>query len=150
MWWDVMRYKEIISWVLVVIWMMFIYYLSSQSATISSDVSFKITDVVYQLLNHVFDNLKIETLDSFIRNLAHFTMYFILGFLLLNALQYNNLHKRYNLIITLLICIPYSISDEIHQIYVPGRAFQISDIVIDIVGSFTGIWGYQTLIKLKK
>ena len=150
MWWNVMRYKEIISWILVVIWMIIIYYLSSQSATVSSDVSFKITDVVYQLLNNVFNNIKVETLDSFIRNLAHFALYFVLGILLLNALYYNNLDKRNNVFIALLICASYSISDEIHQIFVPGRAFQISDIIIDILGSLTGIWGYQMLIRLKK
>jgi len=150
MWWDGMKYKEIISWVFVVIWMIIIYYLSSQSASESSLVSSGITDRVYQLLSNVFKNIEVETLEAFIRNIAHFTLYFVLGFLLLNALHYNNLDKRNNLIITLLVCVPYSISDEIHQIFVPGRAFQISDIVIDILGSLTGIWGYQMLIRLKK
>ena len=150
MWWDGMKYKEIISWVFVLIWMIIIYYLSSQSASESSLVSSGITDRVYQLLSNVFKNIEVETLEAFIRNIAHFTLYFVLGFLLLNALHYNSLDKRNNLIITLLVCIPYSISDEIHQIFVPGRAFQISDIVIDILGSLTGIWGYQMLIRLKK
>jgi len=149
MWWDGMKYKEIISWVFVLIWMIIIYCLSSQSATESSLVSSGITDRVYQLLSNVFKNIEVEALEAFIRNIAHFTLYFILGFLLLNALHYNSLDKRNNLIITLLVCIPYSISDEIHQLFVPGRAFQISDIIIDILGSLTGIWGFKILIGFR-
>ena len=59
MWWDGMKYKEIISWVFVVIWMIIIYYLSSQSASESSLVSSGITDRVYQLLSNVFKNIEV-------------------------------------------------------------------------------------------
>jgi VanZ family protein len=33
----------------------------------------------------------------------------------------------------------YSISDEIHQIYVPGRGFEMHDILLDNIGALMGI-----------
>lgn len=39
----------------------------------------------------------------------------------------------------LIICVIYGLTDEIHQIFVPGRAFQVSDLVMDSVGSIIGI-----------
>ena len=36
-------------------------------------------------------------------------------------------------------CVLYALSDEIHQTFVPGRAFQTADILMDCVGALTGI-----------
>lgn len=36
----------------------------------------------------------------------------------------------------------YALSDEIHQLYVPGRAFQLSDLALDISGAALGIAVY--------
>jgi VanZ family protein len=33
----------------------------------------------------------------------------------------------------------YAVSDEIHQLFVPGRAGQIRDVLIDACGVFVGI-----------
>lgn len=41
--------------------------------------------------------------------------------------------------IILAICIIYGITDETHQLFVPGRAFQLSDLVMDAIGSMIGI-----------
>ena len=38
------------------------------------------------------------------------------------------------------IAILYAVTDELHQIYVPGRSFGIRDIVIDSLGALTGIF----------
>ncbi|MGV8147186.1 MAG: VanZ family protein [Alkaliphilus sp.] len=44
--------------------------------------------------------------------------------------------------LTLLVCVLYAISDETHQIFVPGRSAQVSDILIDSVGAAVGILIY--------
>ena len=41
--------------------------------------------------------------------------------------------------IALAICLAYGFSDEIHQLFVPGRAFEISDLAMDGLGSLIGI-----------
>ena len=75
--------------------------------------------------------------------MAHFTEYFILGLLVYNmAHSYNK--KTY---MSIIICIIYAISDEIHQIFVPGRSCQISDMIIDVSGALLGIYFLFILIN---
>ena len=39
----------------------------------------------------------------------------------------------------------YACSDEIHQLFVPGRSGQVSDVLLDTLGSFTGIMIYKLI-----
>ena len=61
-------------------------------------------------------------------------------------LHYKNINKKYPL--AFLICVIYAISDEIHQLFVPGRAGQVRDVLIDSAGSFLGIIIVMALEKL--
>lgn len=80
---------------------------------------------------------------NIIRKLAHFTEYLILGFLTINMLNKNDISKKY--LISILICLIYATSDEIHQLFVPGRACQLRDILIDSIGSITGVYLYKLI-----
>ncbi len=135
----VMNYKLYLSWILVIIWMVVIYSFSAQSANESELLSSGITDWTIQLLNRVLPNLNIETLHLIIRQLAHLIIFLILGVLLLNALNQSDSNERVNFVLALLISLIYAISDEIHQIYVPGRVGQIYDVLVDFLGSLIGI-----------
>ncbi len=134
-----MNYKLYLSWILVIIWMVVIYSFSAQSANESELLSSGITDWTIQLLNRVLPNLNIETLHLIIRQLAHLIIFLILGVLLLNALNQSDSNERVNFVLALLISLIYAISDEIHQIYVPGRVGQIYDVLVDFLGSLIGI-----------
>jgi VanZ family protein len=43
----------------------------------------------------------------------------------------------------LLICILYAASDEIHQIFVPGKGAHVKDVFIDSAESIVGILAYM-------
>ncbi len=58
-------------------------------------------------------------------------------------LNKNDISKKY--LLSILICIIYATSDEIHQILVPGRACQIRDVLIDSIGSITGVYLYKLI-----
>lgn len=124
--------KKKINLILVFIWMTLIFVMSSFNSTESGNQSNFIVNIISNILN--INN--IELLSLIIRKLAHFTEYFILGILVYNLVDRNN-KKAYNAII---ICILYAISDEIHQIFVPGRSCQLLDMTIDSTGSITGIF----------
>ena len=51
------------------------------------------------------------------------------------------------IIITVLICFLYAVSDEIHQSFVPGRACRLLDILIDTSGSAFFCFLYHILSK---
>ena len=36
------------------------------------------------------------------------------------------------------LCFFYGLSDEIHQLFIPSRAFQLSDLVLDCIGALVG------------
>lgn len=131
--------KNKISIILVILWMIFIFIMSSFDATSSSNQSNFIVDIITSIIN-IKD---IGLLSLIIRKLAHFIEYFILGILVINFIT------RYDkkIIIAILLCIIYATSDEIHQIFVPGRSCQIIDIMIDSLGSIMGIYLYKLITK---
>lgn len=117
--------------ILVIIWMIFIFIMSSFNSNESSNQS----NFIVNILSNIFNISNIEILSLIVRKLAHFIEYTILGILVYNLIySYNK--KIY---ISTIICIIYAISDEMHQLFVPGRSCQITDILIDSMGSVTGI-----------
>jgi VanZ family protein len=42
----------------------------------------------------------------------------------------------------------YAITDEIHQIFVPDRAFQLSDILVDSTGALIGVIASFIMLKI--
>ena len=124
--------------------MFLIFLMSSFDATESANQS----NFIVNIITNIFKIENIEVLSFIIRKLAHFTEYLILGFLTINMLNKNDISKKY--LISILICLIYATSDEIHQIFAPGRACQIKDILIDSIGSITGIYLYKLISKRKK
>ncbi|MFH1691946.1 MAG: VanZ family protein [Candidatus Omnitrophota bacterium] len=70
--------------------------------------------------------------------LFHFLEYFCFGLLLSFALQRTS-NKYFNsLLVVFFMVLFFSLSDEIHQLFVPGRQFSYADIFFDILGGLTG------------
>jgi VanZ family protein len=132
-----------ISVMLVIGWMALIFYLSSQPASQSNEFSNQVTEVIVETIEKVApeiaSNWDLKELNHFIRKNAHFFSYFVLGVLVMNALYQKGYRK---FVLSLIICILYSISDEIHQTFVPGRGGNIIDVIIDSSGSLIGIGLY--------
>ncbi|MDP4182402.1 MAG: VanZ family protein, partial [Bacillota bacterium] len=136
--------KKIISWVAVLFWMVLIFNLSSQAAEKSNQLSTGITKTVFDTVKKVCPNINfdIDSLNQIIRKDAHFFAYLVLGLLVLNALRRSGLYGYKCILIALLICVLYAISDEVHQLYVPGRGPSVKDVLIDSSGSLIGTGFY--------
>lgn len=124
--------------------MVIIFTMSSFNSIESANQSNYIVNIISNVLN--INN--IELLNLIIRKLAHYIGYLILGILVINMFIKNKIPQSY--LISIIFCIIYAISDEIHQLFVPGRACQIKDILIDSIGSITGIYLYKLISKRKK
>ena len=134
--------KKRISILLVVLWMLFIFNMSSYNSIDSNNQSGFIVNIISNILN-IND---LDTLSFIIRKIAHFTEYFILGLFTQNMIHNYN-KKKY---ISIIICIFYAISDELHQSLIPGRSCQILDVIIDSIGSLLGIYLLHIFFKTKK
>lgn len=133
--------RRIFSWALVIIWMAVIFLFSHQPGSESSELSTGIVRRIINIVQTVFPNTELdqEILSLIIRKTAHFTIYMILGLLIINALCIYNISRTRAFILAILICILYAISDELHQLYIPGRSGQLTDVLIDSAGALCGI-----------
>jgi len=117
-----------------------IFYLSNQPASQSAHLSTGIKNELLAVLMYFMpgiENIELRSLDFYIRKNAHFIAYFILGVLTLFALVQSAAKKPANL--ALLFCILYAMSDEFHQLFIPGRSGQFRDVLIDGAGAVLGV-----------
>jgi len=78
------------------------------------------------------------TFNNILRDCAHFLEFLILGVL---AILYSDKFKITffrRFCFTLIFCILVALIDEIIQIFSPGRAFELSDLILDGSGSTIG------------
>lgn len=137
-----MTFKKINSWIPVLIWMGVIFYLSHQPASESSELSASLAATILYMIEVIIP-VDPDYFHHFVRKSAHFFAYFILGILVVNAFRvYNFKYAAYSLF----ICVLYAISDEVHQLFIPGRSGELRDVLIDGTGAFVGI-GVYFLIK---
>lgn len=134
--------KKIIGILLLIVWMSFIFIMSSFDASESSSQSGVIVTFIGNLLN-IND---LDTLSFVVRKMAHCFEYFILGILVFNVFK----NSKYNIILLFGLCVLYALSDEVHQIFVSGREFKLFDIFVDSMGSLMGIVFYKYLFEIFK
>lgn len=148
----VMNFLKWVAWILVVCWMGLIFFFSHQPATASSELSSGVTEMIINLLNTVIPPLDIEqkTFGHFVRKGAHFFVYFVLGILLLNALRRSHVDGWKSVFIAFFIAVCYAMTDEIHQLFIPGRSGEVRDVLLDSAGALTGIALYLLITKVFK
>lgn len=142
---------KIIKILLIVVWMITVFVFSGQKGTESGDTSRKFTVAIIQLLTGkelALDDPFIEGIQLIIRKLAHFTVYAIGGSLIMNYAYTTNITAKQKVLSSIALGGGYAITDEIHQIFVPGRSGNIIDVGIDTMGVITGVLVYLVLRKI--
>lgn len=141
------RMYRVITAVLLVGWMAVIFWFSDQPATESSEMS---GGVAYRLVEtcSVMFGLDLpedvieawaERIDHPVRKAAHMTEYAILGCLVLAALRGYFAYGKRTAAAALGAAAVYAATDEIHQIFIAGRAGRFSDVCIDTLGALFGL-----------
>lgn len=129
--------KRAIKWLLVIGFMICIFAFSNEPAIVSDEKS-RFVIYVFNLIGINMESA-FGTLANFIvRKAAHFMEYFALYLLVFNAI-YNDFDKKISLKYALIIVFLYSVSDEFHQLFIPGRAGRIRDVIIDTSGGVLGL-----------
>lgn len=135
------------------LWMLVIFFFSAQPATVSTQTSLtvgrKICSIFVRGYGEKSEKEKTELAEKIeypIRKMAHATEYAILAILFLNAMTIS----AKNAVFALLYTACYAMTDEFHQLFVPGRSGQITDVLIDTGGAICGICLVYVIIKAKK
>lgn len=150
--------QRIIGIFLTVSVMVIIFLMSAQNAKISSNTSGSVIAFFAKILTPDFNNLSIEQqaqiISSYqfvVRKMAHFTIYLCLGVASsVFTFTLDKLKRIYQYMLSAGIALLYAISDEIHQLYVPGRAGAITDVIIDFSGTLTGLLLLFLLLSIIK
>lgn len=148
-------HRKVIKFTLVICCMLIIFMFSSDSGTASS----KKSDSVIINLVEVISNKKVNNKDRDkyiekyvfpVRKCAHFTIYLILGILVISLLSEYRILNFKTVLYTLLIVFLYACSDEFHQLFVSGRSSEIGDVLIDSSGGFIGSYLYYLFRRKRK
>ncbi len=131
----------IFSAIAVLLTMGIIFYLSAQDGEKSSDTSGWLTDFIALIFGQAPNQ------DS-LRTFAHFCEFAGLSFLVNNL--FYAIKDKLRPLLCIILSWAYAWSDEIHQIFVPQRAFQLFDLTVDLGGIVSGALVYCTIIFLFK
>lgn len=109
-------YVKLFYWLPSLIIMSFIFFSSSRTSLVNSEISAII---------------------------GHFIGYAVLAATYAFALSRTaKLHRHQLLFIPILLAVLYGISDELHQLFTPTRAGDINDVIIDFFGASLGSYLY--------
>ena len=138
---------RICSLLLTGLWMLLIFWFSSQTGEESGGISACISEPITQLLCKILGSVSAEKeanlyvcVDGAVRTMAHFSEYAILGLLL--KLVFLSFDIR-NFAMPAVSGILYALTDEWHQSFSPGRVCDLLDVLVDGCGILFGILIYS-------
>jgi len=151
-----MKTLRTVSVILLVSWMALIFFLSNQTAEVSSDTSGGVIEFILRIFRSDYDSLSateqqelIAPFQFIVRKGAHFSAYGVLGiFSFFTYITYTKKSLKFRLLTIGATCLLYSVCDEIHQTFIPGRSGELRDVCIDFCGSLLSI-AFLTLITRK-
>lgn len=132
----------VLSWVLVAAMLCFIFFMSAHTSSgLDDDLGF--FSLVYRDLQAVQAQVLGQGVDV-LHPIAHFCEYTLLGALLANALRASGVRRGRAWLVAILLASAYGVTDEFHQLFVPGRACDPADWVVDTCGGALG----ATLVRV--
>lgn len=98
-------------------------------------------------------NTYLQNINIILRKGAHLFEFLILAILVAWVMGSYEIKGRKASVYVLFIVLLYAVSDEFHQLFVPGRTARVQDILIDFIGGIIGTVIFYTLkskFKLSK
>ncbi|MBQ7377125.1 MAG: VanZ family protein [Clostridia bacterium] len=123
-----------------------VFGFSAEDASASTDTSRGISNILAAVLYPDFESLDADAqeavmirADSIVRTLAHCVIFLPMAFagtLLLFSFSLRQIWVAP--LFSLLFSLLFALLDEVHQMFVPGRAFQFTDLLYDGIGMLFG------------
>lgn len=134
--------------------MALIFAFSSKDVSFSLGQSGRVTRALCRIIFFRFERMTgeqqdfvVTELDFFVRKLAHFGVYMLLGAMTYGVTLCSERIGRKRTA-ALVVCALYAALDELHQYIVPGRTMRLSDVGIDSAGAFLGIMTVWVVMRL--
>ena len=130
--------RKIVAWTLLaltIFWCFFIWHFSLADASASDVSSGRVTETLNTALENLHTEFRVG--QHFVRKAAHFCEFFALGILLSATLV--AFRVKYAFYLSLPILFAVAAIDECLQLFSPGRAAALSDVLLDTSGGICGI-----------
>src|SRR5699024_10372562 len=113
-------------------------------------LSLEVTVMIERMMHIIIPHIDFQEsiFHHYIRKGAHFFTYFILGVLVMSSSFFSRNHVISSRLYSLVICVIYGTTDEIHQLFIPGIRGEVIDAVIDSVDATVGILIYASCTVL--
>ena len=147
-------YRKVIKFILIILVMTIIFIFSSDNGSESNKKSdgFIIKSAEVLLGKNLSEKEKDKIVNKYfvvVRKGAHFSIYFLLGFLVISYIkEFDDITKK-TMFLAILLCMVYACSDEIHQLSVSGRSGEFFDVIIDTLGASIGCLCYYYINKIR-
>lgn len=152
-----MKKIKVISCLLTIGVMALIFFFSSQnsaeSSELSNGVTYRVAEFILTLTDMKYTNTAdlAEIMHNFIRKCAHFSEYAVLGMSMYITIRIFSCKTAGRVrVYTILACMLYAVTDEIHQHFVPGRTERIFDVFVDTCGAAAGVIIISVLLLIIK
>ncbi|SFI25414.1 VanZ like family protein [Selenomonas ruminantium] len=144
--------KAVVFLLLTILVTAFIWHNSLQDAVNSREASKFFDLLLVQLVKLSGGTLSWREVDHFVRKLAHFTEFALLGMMLRSffAAAMNRGRQLLSRCTLLAVCLCAMVAgmDEYLQQFSPGRSCQLSDVALDSSGALMGILVVELLFYL--
>ena len=117
-----------------------VYFIFSNSLEIARESSAR-SQQVMELLNSLLGRVGLGPLsEHFVRKMAHFCEFSLLGFWFMLCLRVYTRHFVRHVSWPLFFGLLTAVIDETIQLYVPGRSSSVKDVLLDFSGVLTGLF----------
>lgn len=126
-----------------------IIYFSSQPGIESHELSNGLAACILAQIREIFPDVTLNELDFFLRKMAHFSLYLILGCSLTGV--FSRQRKLSPVLLAIFAGVCFAASDELHQMFSDGRGASAKDVMLDTCGVAVGsLLAYGTVKLLRK
>ena len=131
-----------------------IFGFSNQNSETSSRLSQKVANFVVEFIPSIKNMPEpekenvIDRIESIIRKIAHYSIYTLVGILLMSLMSTYKIKELDRIAVSLIVGVIYAVTDEIHQAFVPGRGPLVTDVILDSMGVLTGIFIVMLFYKI--
>lgn len=131
-----------------------IFGFSNQNSEVSGGISKKVTEYIVKFFPSIEKNSEIKKqeimnkLEKIIRKIAHFSIYTLVGLLLMGLMKTYKIKEIDQVGLSMIIGIIYASTDEIHQAFIPGRSAQLTDVMLDSIGVLTGVFIVMLVLEI--
>lgn len=141
-----MKLRKNVFRVLMIIWMIIIFMFSARNGETSGQDSHRVGKLIGKIVISGFEEWSEDEqmefavkVDHVVRKTSHALEYTMLGILVVGAFLEWEKNRKLQGVVYWLIGTFYAMTDEIHQLFVPGRSGQVSDVCLDSAGVMVGV-----------